>query len=303
MKLFQWTLFIDMLGYRDINGEISDDESASEFISFMELNKELLIGFDSQKSRDHYAKFQSFNLYEFYEIKYAFVSDSIIITYVPQEVNSEKHVNLKFKHSANALFIILMRLQILIFHCFTEKNIFLRGGISNGFCAIKDGFVVGEGLIDAYIAESKKAKNPRIVLSERTASESKIMSSVQDIANEMYNAQSIIKKDDDGLFFLDYLGYLFAWADENIPMVRANKAKNPQGFNAQLELAMSYVSKHANIVRRSYSEIADKISNLNPDNSEELKTLNEILKKYEWLKNYHNNSVRGRIGFDLFVIE
>ncbi|WP_158527192.1 hypothetical protein [Pelagibaculum spongiae] len=39
MKLVQWTLFIDMLGYRDINGAINSEAKAKEFIAFMEENK------------------------------------------------------------------------------------------------------------------------------------------------------------------------------------------------------------------------------------------------------------------------
>ncbi|WP_156309037.1 hypothetical protein [Sphingobacterium endophyticum] len=41
MKLIQWTLFIDMLVYGEINGMIESDKHADEFISFMSKNADI----------------------------------------------------------------------------------------------------------------------------------------------------------------------------------------------------------------------------------------------------------------------
>jgi|GEM_PF-3371769 len=38
MELEKWTLFIDMLGYGQMNGSIRDKEEAAAFISFMKSN-------------------------------------------------------------------------------------------------------------------------------------------------------------------------------------------------------------------------------------------------------------------------
>ncbi len=46
-KLLQWTIFIDMLGYRDINGKIDCDEKAEDFIKFMNSNIEMMSAQDS----------------------------------------------------------------------------------------------------------------------------------------------------------------------------------------------------------------------------------------------------------------
>ncbi len=127
MKLLQWTLFIDMLGYRDINGSINSEEVAKEFVSFMEENKAL---FDFQNHDyfvERYKSYSQFNLYEFYEVKHAFVSDSLIITFYPKEVELLVDVDKMYMHSANALFIITMRLQAFIYNCFSQKGVFLRG--------------------------------------------------------------------------------------------------------------------------------------------------------------------------------
>ncbi|WP_157925777.1 hypothetical protein, partial [Escherichia coli] len=81
MKLLQWTLFIDMLGYREINGSINTEDAAQDFVNFMEMNKGI---FDIQNNKiieDSYKHSEQFDLYQFYDIKYAFVSDSFILTF------------------------------------------------------------------------------------------------------------------------------------------------------------------------------------------------------------------------------
>lgn len=128
MKLTQWTLFIDMLGYRDINGAIDSDDKAEEFVSFMQANREIFSATDSQSVRDQYAKNNGFDLYKYYEISSCFVSDSLIITYKPKEVDDLDNEDLAFMHSANALFIIAMRLQAFTFHCYSEKGCFFEAG-------------------------------------------------------------------------------------------------------------------------------------------------------------------------------
>lgn len=56
MQLTQWTLFIDMLGYREINGSINSEEKAKEFIEFMETNKKIFEYSDSDEIRERYKK-------------------------------------------------------------------------------------------------------------------------------------------------------------------------------------------------------------------------------------------------------
>lgn len=293
MKLTQWTLFIDMLGYRDINGAIDSDEKSEEFMSFMQANKEIFSATDSQEVRERYAKNNEFDLYKYYDLSSCFVSDSLIITYKPKEVGDLNSEDLAFMHSANALFIIAMRLQAFTFHCYSEKNIFLRGGISNKYCRIKDNFAVGEGLIQAYLAESKIAIHPRIILHPEVQDNEKLMQKIDFLAKAMYNGRSILKKDDeDGVYFVDHLGYAISVIDISIPMIKMSALMNPVQYMLSRTSVIQYISRHAESVEDKIHELEEKAKTL-VGNSRELEKLQSVLDKFVWLKKYHNRSVDG----------
>lgn len=294
MKLIQWTLFIDMLGYSDINGSIDSDDKAKDFISFMSNNKLLLeMVDDSVESRIRFAKDTVFNLYKYYDIKKAFVSDSLIITYIPKHVNEPELPGLVEMHSANTLFIILGRLNLFIRNCLEKKNIFLRGGISNKYCYVKDNFAVGEGLIEAYLAESKLAVNPRIILHPEVTKNSLLMEKLSFLANEIYNGNSIIKEDSDSLYFLDYLGYVISFADASIPMIEKAAGKNLGQFFINKQEATNFSKKHAEVIAKKLRELNQRLEQeerAHPDRVEKTKS---IISKFEWLKNYHNSKLDG----------
>lgn len=84
-------------------------------------------------------------------------------------------------------------------------NFLIRGGITLGDLYIDDTFVLGPGLIDAYKLESQKAKFPRIIVDERYAE--KAMLYLKDACSRINEGKGkcAIIKDDDGVYFLDYL--------------------------------------------------------------------------------------------------
>lgn len=289
MKLIQWTLFIDMLGYRDINGSINSDSSAEEFISFMESNREIL-GFSDGPHAVEVYKGKGFNLYEFYDIGYCFVSDSLIITYKPKEVDELNDERVRMMHSANALFIILMRLQTIIFNCFSEKGLFLRGGISNKYCYIKDSFAVGEGLIEAYEAESVYASHPRILLHPAVEENERLMESISILEKKMYGGKKILERDDkDGMLFMNYLGYNIATVDRGIEMINFYATLNEQVYENNLSVTRVFVNNHAEKIERKILELNKRIEKAADDKNK--KTLESVLDKFVWLKEYHNSTV------------
>lgn len=293
MKLTQWTLFIDMLGYRDINGAIDSDDKAGEFVSFMEANREIFNATDSQQVRDQYAKNKEFDLYKYYEVTSCFVSDSLIITYKPKEVDDLDNEELAFMHSANSLFIIAMRLQAFTFHCYSEKRLFLRGGISNKYCHIKDNFAVGEGLIQAYLAESAIAIHPRIILHPEIQKNEKLMKKIEFLADAMYGGRSILQKDDnDGIYFIDHLGYAVSVTDTKIPMIGISALKNPIQYMLSRKSTEQYIARHAEAVTNKMQELEEKIKNLEAGSKEAART-QSVIDKFLWLKNYHNRSIVG----------
>lgn len=292
MKLIQWTFFIDMLGYREINGGINSEEKAEDFVKFMLGNKGLFEKTDSDYIRGIYKKDKNFDFYKFYDIKYAFVSDSLIITYYPKEVDENIDQFIYYNHSANALFIAVMRMQAFIYHCFKEKGIFLRGGISNKYCYIKDGFVVGEGLIEAYKAESSLAINPRILLDPSIMKNHRIARGIKFISEGMYGGKSVICRDNDGNHFVDYIGYSIACVDCSIPMINSFKNSNPEKYWLARGSVQDFIDDHRKVVDEKIIELDKSIQGIKLADGD-TQWLEKIKEKYVWLKKYHNLKIKG----------
>ncbi|MGV0964908.1 hypothetical protein [Empedobacter falsenii] len=276
-KLIQWTLFIDMLGYGDINGHIKEEESAEDFYKFMKSNSDIFAFQDRQEMRDIYENSDTFNLYDYYDIKVNFISDSIIISYNPIEQKDEIPEGYYYFHSANTLIIIIKRLQTLIYKCLKEKNIFLRGGISNKYCFIKDNFAFGEGLIEAYKTESQIAKYPRICLSNSVIENSKLIKCFEYLCEKIYFYDSFIAEENN-VFFLDYLAHNIY----DIPQTE-------EGGMATL----AFFKIHKDSIINKLNEINFKISNSHT--VEETNKLIKVKEKFEWIRDYHNTRL-----FDFF---
>ena len=186
-----------------------------------------------------------------------------------------------------------MRLQTFTFHCFSEKKLFLRGGISNRYCHIKDSFAVGEGLIQAYLAESKIAVHPRIILHPEIQKNEKLMEKIDRIAKEMYAGRSILQKDaNDGIYFIDHLGYSISVADINIPMIGIAAANNPLMYLHNRQMVGRYIFRHAESVAHKIKELEGKLE-LHASDAKEREKIQSVLDKFLWLKAYHNKSIEG----------
>lgn len=286
MKLIQWTLFIDMLGYRDINGGIKSDENADAFIEFMKTNELFMDGPNSQAVKDRYAK-DDFDLYKYYDVQHAFVSDSLIYTFKPREIDEEIDEAIYYRHSANAYLIIIMRLVTYIFNCFHSKNIFLRGGVSNKYCTIKGAFAVGEGLVEAYLCESKNAIYPRIVLHSSILENGKLMRELIFLSWVMYGRHDLIKKDIDNQYYLNYLGYIISMSNPSLPM---NAAHSPAAILGNLKTAIDYIKGHAASIEKNLA-IHRRCVEETAGNEIACNQAKKVLKKYEWLKDYHNSQI------------
>ncbi len=286
MKLIQWTIFLDMLGYGHKNSTIKNNEDANKFITFMEENKNwLVLQEDNQELKKQYKK-EAFNLYQYYDVKFTFISDSIVFSMVPKEVEVTLDEKLYFLHSANVLFIAAMRIFNLMFFALAKEKIFIRGGISSKYCNIKNEFAVGEGLIEAYRLESETAIYPRILLSKEITDNSKIMESLKWISKKMYNSNYLIKKDEDGFFYLDYLKYRISQSDTSSQSIQQNGLKDMRKFLQGVKEVSSYLLFHKTIIEENLIKFKEKINTSKDKETKE--KYQEILKKYEWSKNYHN---------------
>lgn len=281
MKLEQWVLFIDMLGYGEINGLISDDEKGNAFLDFMKSNEKIFSHQDRAEIREGYAT-QPFDLYKYYEIQTTFVSDSLIINYKPKEVEENLPERIRMMHSANTLFIIINRLQTYIYNCLKEHNILIRGGISNKYCLIRDNYAVGEGLLDAYVNESKRAVYPRIVLSENITNNIEFINAFNFISKNIYGKETFLKEDGDGIYYLDYLKY-------NIRTVYTSMLGNIEA----LRTISSFLTIHQETITAKLKEI-DKAINKEQD-SDKLIKLKKVKEKIVWIKDYHNECIKEAI--------
>lgn len=78
------------------------------------------------------------------------------------------------------------------------RGFFVRGGISRGLAAHREGMVVGPAVLAAYSIELKAAVYPRIVIEDAVARD------LLAIADEP-NATATIRRGEDGLYFVDIL--------------------------------------------------------------------------------------------------
>ncbi len=286
MKLLHWTLFVDLLGYRDINGDVDNLEKAKELIEFMKSNVELFKNQnDSIKLREQYSQ-SNFDIFSHYDISFAFISDSLIVSYTPNlESDFPEHIALS--HSANMLLIILQRLISLIYKCVLEKKIFLRGGISNHYSYIDGTFAVGKGVGAAYLAESKKAIYPRVVLADDVVENTKLMKAISWLSNLMYETDLIV--DDNGTRYLDFnrFGVVTLDARSQNKFVIQNAITDPEAYKESIFHQGGILKVYKEAIEFQINKALEIKESMDPEEQKLYKSLRE---KYIWLSNYHNNS-------------
>jgi len=90
-----------------------------------------------------------------------------------------------------------------------EEGLLCRGGIAVNQHFNDESFTFSAGLIDAYMVESKSAKYPRVVVS----------SDVVELVFSEGDVSGSLIKEDDGLYFVDYLGGCEGERERLIPVV------------------------------------------------------------------------------------
>lgn len=154
------------------------------------------------------------------------------------------------------LFFILMNIiHIQIDLLF--KGIIFRGGLAIGDVYHDGSIVFGPGMVSAYDLESKFAKFPRIILSEQTILEAmKYKSTSNSYEQEREYINDLVKKDIDDFYFVDFLKQYQELDENEYYYIMIKKIKG------MIELEMAKPLEAS------------------------------VLKKYKWLKNYYNETVR-----------
>jgi hypothetical protein len=137
-----------------------------------------------------------------------------------------------------------------------NSGFFVRGAITVDEFYMDDVTIYGVGLIDAYEAESKQAKYPRIILAKSAeAMFMEINKGFQAQKRDNYTNHNYLSRylyrDSDGLLFLNYL----------------------ESINIADEPFLNELEKHKEVIENRLQKYYNK-----PD----------ILEKYVWAANYHN---------------
>lgn len=297
MRAVQWTVFIDMLGFKKLNSAVTSDEQARDLLDFMAGNQKVLLELEGEVEQ-RYKQDSIFNLYEWYEPKSAFISDSVVLTFKPKEVARETNADRVLMHSANALMIIMMRLAALMHKCLLDKQITFRGGISNQYCDIHGTFAVGAGLSAANEAEGK-AVYARLALADDVVRNTALMAWIRKLFRVMYGDSEFLVEE-DGMTYVNALDFMLAGGDMSTPAVSnairlqegrvavmSTRQKNEVFLNAQKALVVEMIRDFYAAYRKNYADEDCRKGN------------RRVLEKYFWLRRYHNAAVekRGILGF------
>jgi hypothetical protein len=226
-------VFMDILGYREMAENAASAGTEPELL--LRLHSTLESG---QKFLKGDLTLPKLGLKDFYAVK-AF-TDNIVIGW-PISRDAESELGSAFSKLSYFQFNLAL------------AGFFIRGGLSIGPLYMDDIAVFGRGLNEAYDAEARLARDPRIVLA--SSAEEAVKTHMRYYTEPDYSPQSRdLYRDSDGKVFLNYLDSILIAEDENGP------------FYDEL-------LKHKEVVERALSEHKG-----NP----------MIWSKYAWAANYHN---------------
>lgn len=227
--------YFDILGFRKIVAELSPDQVASKLQAL------------ARSSSPGSAIAETFGN------TFTNFSDLVLRT-VPVEPNS------RLQGEEGLLYCELLELGFVQAELITD-GVLLRGSITFGDIFIDDKTVFGPALIRAYELEDQVAIAPRVIVDPEVFPllEQYPVLRRHAVEDEMQYLCHLLKKDTDGVWFIDYLRIMAAQADDQAAYLRFLKA------HRQL--------------------ILDRLS--------EFRQLNSVLTKYGWLVNYHNTWVNG----------
>jgi hypothetical protein len=141
-----------------------------------------------------------------------------------------------------------------------DEGLLIRGGVTVGKLVKSWGQLFGPAIIRAYELESKIAKYPRIVVGKEVFDELAANAGlwVRDPKTDQKAVRGLLRKDDDGELFIDYLRIIW------------DELENP-GADYEMLLARHSALIAKQLIR--YSEVP------------------AIRLKYEWMDRYHASTV------------
>jgi len=239
-----FVVFLDVLGFKDL---VLDAESHDEVDGLLKkfyhaVSKNLSIikpkeGMDRHKVRTF--------------------TDNVLISWPVREEGEIEYSSLIYSASEFQLKLLL-------------EGFFVRGGAVKGPIYVDEEFIFGPALIKAYQLESKKAKYPRIVLSEEVLK--KVMDYSKhygDKRKSPFNFELLIDKDSE--IFINYLELCLTGA-----------------LLGHTEIQLRILTKHKELIERQLERYRYDVP---------------VLEKYQWLANYHNFVLSQLIEGNLFDMD
>jgi hypothetical protein len=229
--------YIDVLGFR----ELVKNKSAGDISQIIRRLKEVTL--------------PNKEVGEMYEETHQTFSDLIVHT-VPIDSSVNKSARLG-----------LVYLQILkLVHAQSEligDGVIVRGAVTVGNLVKSYNVLYGPALIRAYDLEREYARSPRIILDPHLFDmiRQNPLLRAHDFESEALELNQLLKRDDSGLQFIDYLGAIESELDD------------PEDYP---DLLFS----HKELIEKG---LEDHQSNLG------------VLSKFFWLRHYHNTVVKDRL--------
>jgi hypothetical protein len=143
------------------------------------------------------------------------------------------------------------------------EGVLIRGAVTIGELERTYGVLIGPGLIAAYDLEREQAQFPRIVIDPEVLRALKTTASLMHhprYEDEIKYISDVIKRDDDGVVFIDYLGTM-----------------QTEGETADF---LDFLSRHQQFIQKNITKFVNN---------------KRVLSKYLWLKKYHNAIVKARL--------
>lgn len=191
---------------------------------------------------------------------YVYFSDLIVHT-VPllSKSNQNKPGGIVFRE---------IRYMAMVQAVLIEKGLLLRGAVTVGDIERTYGVLFGPGLISAYELERDHAEYPRIVVDDRLieALKSNRLLRSHNYDLEIKFISDCIRLDDDGIVFIDYLGF------------------------------MQIVLKYS---QTDYCRLIETHKKLIEENMLKFEGDKRVLSKYLWLRKYHNAVIRAKLNRQL----
>lgn len=239
--------FIDVLGVRNLLKKLKQNsKKINNITDALKINSYFIDSDTKQTSEHGKLKIKGF----YFSDSFAFVME--------KEPKNLPH-----------LFLIIRYLQ----DKFWEQGFCFRGGITIGemyFPESDDNVLIGEGLMKAYELESKIAIYPRIVVDKELYKfiETKKIKGYP-FTSKGYNLSDGIKKDKDGVYFLDLL---------------SKKILRKEGENIEKGNNNSFYIGWSREEKSSFKNILNIVKKLVKNNLETKDV--KIKQKYEWLNSY-----------------